>query len=77
MVRYLIHTLTWIWEGCPKISIIAKAHRLQQCIVCPHYASGLEACILCGCDLDRKTSRPKEKCPDKPPRWLAVPSVKL
>jgi hypothetical protein len=69
---YCIKTLQWWLDGRPRVSIIIKIQRLQQCVCCQYYAPGLEACILCGCDLDTKTSRPKEECPDKPPRWRSV-----
>lgn len=47
--------------------------RMAECLTCPHRVH--DACALCGCPVDKKTSWDSEACPDKPPRWPASPAA--
>lgn len=50
--------------------------RLQICQSneCGKYSAG--TCKLCGCNTDLKLRMPSERCPDNPPRWVAVSEVR-
>jgi hypothetical protein len=41
--------------------------RLSICVACPYYDAG--RCLLCGCNMNKKTGLRSAKCADNPPKW--------
>ena len=71
---------TYYASGMKKVSEEVLTSRRAACDACPHRDAAQDMCRLCGCPLSGgskflpdKLQLPHEQCPDKPPRWLAVP----
>ncbi len=41
--------------------------RLAICRGCPRLQNGM--CSLCGCFVEARTAKRRQRCPDTPPRW--------
>lgn len=41
--------------------------RLAQCLACPHLRDG--TCALCGCYVEARAAKKRQRCPDVPGRW--------
>jgi hypothetical protein len=44
--------------------------RQSTCAGCPRWDAAARRCRLCGCRTDLKLRLARERCPDRPPRWL-------
>ena len=43
------------------------AARLERCRACSHLVNGM--CELCGCFVEVRAAKKKQRCPDSPARW--------
>lgn len=52
-------------------------NRIETCKKCEHFKNIIPltggSCGLCGCFIKSKNKYRASQCPDKPPRWLAIP----
>lgn len=66
------HTL----DGRRKADDDTIATRLAICHDCEHLRASDQRCSLCGCPVEEATKLASYSCPDKPPRWKAIPGAK-
>jgi hypothetical protein len=56
-----------ILHGQEPVTAAEQHARMSICISCNFYDQG--KCLLCGCDMNRKTGFRTAHCADNPPQW--------
>ena len=56
-----------IIQGQEPVTASEQHTRLSICTACTYYDNG--KCLLCGCDMQRKSGFRTAKCAANPPKW--------